>query len=60
VAWPWLSKLTYSFRSSLRTEGLGFDRIAVALNAEALPTRSGKLWHGFTINEILMTGTKTP
>ena len=38
---------------SLRAEGLGFDRIAARLNAEALPTRTGKPWHGVVVNRIL-------
>lgn len=38
---------------ALRAEGLGFDRIAAALNTEGVPTRTGKPWHGFTVNGIL-------
>lgn len=38
---------------TLRNEGLGFDRIAARLNAEGVSSRSGKPWHGFTINGIL-------
>lgn len=37
----------------LRDEGLGFDRIAQRLNSEGVPTRTGKPWHGFTVNRIL-------
>ena len=37
----------------LRAEGLGFDRVAARLNEEGLRTRTGKPWHGFTINQIL-------
>ena len=38
---------------ALRREGLGFDRIAARLNAESVPTRTGKPWHGVVINRIL-------
>lgn len=38
---------------ALRASGLGFDRIAAAANAEGLPTRSGGLWYGCTVNGIL-------
>jgi len=38
---------------ALRAEGLGFDRIAARMNAESLPTRTGKPWHGVVINRIL-------
>jgi DNA invertase Pin-like site-specific DNA recombinase len=37
----------------LRANGLGFDRIAVVLNAENVPTRTGKPWHGMVVNRIL-------
>lgn len=37
----------------LRAAGLGFDRIAAALNQEGLQTRTGKPWHGFVVNGIL-------
>ena len=37
----------------LRSEGMGFDRIAVKLNAEGVPTRTGKPWHGVVVNRIL-------
>ncbi|MGI9070490.1 MAG: recombinase family protein [Bryobacteraceae bacterium] len=37
----------------LRAEGFGFDRIAARLNAEQIPTRTGKPWHGFVVNGIL-------
>src|SRR5580698_7292635 len=37
---------------ALRAEGLGFDRIAVRLNAEQVPTRTGKPWHGVVVNRI--------
>jgi len=42
---------------ALRGEGLGFDRIAVKLNEEGVPTRTGKPWHGVVINRIF-TGKK--
>ena len=38
---------------ALRAEGLGFDRIAARMNAEGLPKRTGKPWHGVVINRIL-------
>lgn len=38
---------------TLRNEGIGFDRIAVKLNEEGVPTRTGKPWHGIVINRIL-------
>jgi hypothetical protein len=38
---------------SLRENGLGFDRIAAALNEEGVPTRSRKEWHGVVVNRIL-------
>ena len=38
---------------ALRAEGLGFDRIAAKLNAEGVPTRTGKRWHGVVVNRIL-------
>ena len=37
---------------ALRVEGLGFDRIAVHLNEEHVPTRTGR-WHGGVVNRIL-------
>lgn len=43
--------------NALRSEGLGFDRIAARLNAEGVPTRTGKPWHGVVINRIL-TGSR--
>ena len=42
---------------ALRAEGLGFDRIAARMNAESVPTRTGRPWHGVVINRIL-TGDK--
>ena len=38
---------------ALRAEGLGFDRVAVRMNAEGVSTRTGKPWHGVVINRIL-------
>ena len=38
---------------SMREKGMGFDRIAAALNDEGVPTRSGKDWHGVVVNRIL-------
>jgi DNA invertase Pin-like site-specific DNA recombinase len=46
--------------AALRNEGLGFDRIAARLNAEGVPTRTGKPWHGVVVNRILTgKGRKT-
>jgi hypothetical protein len=38
---------------TLRDDGLGFDRIAEALNAEGLKPRTGERWWGKTVNNIL-------
>jgi DNA invertase Pin-like site-specific DNA recombinase len=38
---------------ALRSEGLGFDRIAARLNQEGTPTRTGRPWHGVVINRII-------
>ena len=38
---------------ALRAEGLGFDRIAAALNAEVIETRTRGRWHGLVVNRIL-------
>jgi DNA invertase Pin-like site-specific DNA recombinase len=38
---------------ALRADGLAFDKIAVRLNREGVPTRTGKPWHGVVINRIL-------
>ncbi|MFB3778480.1 MAG: recombinase family protein [Bryobacteraceae bacterium] len=38
---------------ALRATGMGFDRIAEALNANGLKPRSGERWWGRTINNIL-------
>jgi len=32
---------------------MGFDRIAVALNAEGIRPRRVARWHGLTVNKIL-------
>lgn len=45
---------------ALRREGLGFDRIAAALNQENVPTRTGKPWHGVVVNRILSRATEKP
>ena len=42
----------------LRASGLGFDRMAIQMNDEAIPTRTGKPWHGIVINRILKAQTK--
>jgi DNA invertase Pin-like site-specific DNA recombinase len=38
---------------ALRAEGMGFDRVAAALNAEGIKPRRGARWHGLTVNKIL-------
>jgi DNA invertase Pin-like site-specific DNA recombinase len=38
---------------TLKGDGLGFDRIAEALNAEGLKPRTGARWWGRTVNNIL-------
>ena len=42
----------------LKESGLGFDRIAAALNNEGLKPRSGERWHGIVINRILTRAGK--
>jgi DNA invertase Pin-like site-specific DNA recombinase len=37
----------------LQREGLGFDRIAVALNRAGIKPRSGRAWYGPVVNHIL-------
>ena len=37
----------------LRQAGLGFDRIARALNNDGLKPRAGARWHGVVVNRIL-------
>ena len=43
---------------ALRTEGLGFDRIAAQMNAEGLQTRTRGRWHGVMVNRILKAQEK--
>ena len=38
---------------ALRAAGWGFDSIADCLNANEVPSRSRKSWHGIVINRIL-------
>ncbi len=38
---------------ALRDSGMGFDRIASALNAESIKPRTGERWHGLVVNRIL-------
>jgi len=38
---------------ALRTQGMGFDRIATALNAEGYKPRRGIRWYGIGVNKIL-------
>ncbi|HKO20697.1 MAG TPA: recombinase family protein [Acidobacteriaceae bacterium] len=40
---------------ALRVDGLSFEGIAERLNAEGVPTRMGKRWHGVVVNRILAT-----
>jgi DNA invertase Pin-like site-specific DNA recombinase len=42
----------------LRSQGLGFDRVAAQLNSEGVPTRTGRRWHGIVINRILTARNK--
>jgi ribonuclease I len=37
----------------LRSDALGFDRIAEQLNAEGFKGRLGGRWHGLVVNRIL-------
>jgi len=37
----------------LRASGLGFDRIAAALNGEGIKPRRGKQWWGLAVNKVL-------
>jgi DNA invertase Pin-like site-specific DNA recombinase len=39
--------------TALRSEGLGFDRIAAQMNAEGIGTRTRGRWHGVMVNRIL-------
>jgi DNA invertase Pin-like site-specific DNA recombinase len=38
---------------AMRSTGMGFDRIADALNRECVKPRRGAKWHGLTVNKIL-------
>ena len=38
---------------ALRAEGLGFDRIARALNEAGVKPRRGAKWHSWAMNKIL-------
>lgn len=38
---------------ALRTQGIGFDRIAAKLNEDGISTRTRGKWHGLVINRIL-------
>ncbi len=37
----------------LRSEGMGFDRIAEKLNTEGYKARTGGRWHGLVVDRIL-------
>ena len=39
----------------LKAAGLGFDRVAEALNAEGIRPRAGERWWGRTVNNVLST-----
>ena len=43
----------------LRDSGMGYDRIAEALNAEGLKPRTGERWWGKTVNNILTVSVRT-
>jgi len=43
---------------ALRAEGMGFDRIAAAMNAEGIETRTRGRWHGVMVNRILKASEK--
>lgn len=38
---------------AMRAAGLGFDSIAARLNADDIPSRTGKMWSGVVVNRIL-------
>jgi DNA invertase Pin-like site-specific DNA recombinase len=44
---------TIALMKKLRAEGKGVNRIADALNADGVKSRSGKLWYAATVNRIL-------
>src|SRR4051812_49401207 len=46
-------------RLELRGQGMGFDKLAESLNAEAIPSRSGKPWYGRVVNRILKAERQT-
>jgi DNA invertase Pin-like site-specific DNA recombinase len=52
-------KVALDRMKALRSEGLAFDKIAVQLNSEGVPTRTGRRWHGVVINRILTGATRT-
>jgi DNA invertase Pin-like site-specific DNA recombinase len=37
---------------ALKASGMGFDRIAAALNEEGIQTRTGTRWHGLVVNRL--------
>lgn len=45
---------------ALRAQGMGFDRIAGVLNAEALKPRRGIQWYGIGVNKILSRVVSSP
>jgi DNA invertase Pin-like site-specific DNA recombinase len=45
---------------ALRSEGLGFDRIAARMNEEGVATRTGKPWWGVVVNHILRRVPQRP
>jgi DNA invertase Pin-like site-specific DNA recombinase len=42
----------------LRAEGMAVDKIAARLNAESIPSRMGKGWHGKSVSRILKATTR--
>jgi DNA invertase Pin-like site-specific DNA recombinase len=49
---------TIARMKALRASGMGFDRIAAALNAEGVKPRRGERWWGLTVNKILTAAEK--
>lgn len=43
---------------ALRADGLAFERIAERLNAEGVPNRTGRRWHGVVINRVKNRGNR--
>ena len=43
---------------ALRDSGMGYDRVAEALNAEGLKPRTGERWWGKTVNNILTVSVR--